>query len=574
MGKIAATIWILLSALSCASDESRVLKKTYFGGEKIDVDQLSYFDLATGEKISLARYMDENSLRNVMLIFGSVGCAKCNEKAKVLSHQLMGKHALFLDSQEFDFELIGVNTDVGSARRRFDQIWHNEQQKKQAGYDFVRWSDPGAETVKTQLLKAGSNFAIPFMVVLSRDSLLARYVATDTRGIDAVLDDVRLVLEGKAPGEGPSDGGGDSPGVDEGPLDPAVAISPAAIAKPGRFARVKGYDCQSLESVNLSQLLSGAGRRYMHLAPANCDKACQENRALFAGELAAHCERGKRCAVLDYRYDASGGASCDGDFLGKTDLRALFETSLNWRAELVNFNSWGEPDTIGEDTRSYVLVFDDRDQLIAAKSGAVSLSELTAAVPGKDYIPEFKLLGASDHAAPATTQTLRDLLAKARYTVFYEYGPGCESCDKKLVKWSRRDVDDPGLLQFCRESAGFCSLYALNVPIPGLNTPSSAYDDTLAHMRSKGARVPLLVDHDVIRQGPSADSYARFYEGYLRPYFRKQWADEFGGVLNGATVIYDSEGKVVMSFAPSADPNAKDLVAQALKALWKYHGGR
>lgn len=563
----------------CASDEQRVKKKTYFGGERIDISQLNYFELTTGKEISLDKYMESNDLDHVFLIFGSVGCVKCNAKAKKLSHDLMGKHSLFLESKALKFELIGVNTDVGNARKRFDMIWGDESVKKEVGYDFIRWSDPGAASVKAQLLDEGSTFAIPFMVLLNRSSLLARYKANDQREIDVILDDVLAVLQGKVPQE-PTPSVNNGGGEDPEPVpseNPTVKFDQTVLTLPTRFNELKGWNCASGKPSTLEKAFA-KGRRYIHIGTETCDQSCTENRKLFETSLQKYCEGGGKCSVADYVLSSEAGDACSSDigFVSTVNLRDQFKTAFNWRENLVNFSIWGEPESLDADQSSYVLVFDSRNNLIFAKSGTVKMSDLTGFKPASkdDHLPEFKLFGAKGIDQPTQVFTLRDIVAANKYTVFYEYGPGCESCDKKLQKWSKISEDHPGMNQFCSNNKGFCSVYALNLPLFGVHTPESAYVDTRKHMVSLDIDVPLLVDQDTIQRDAQSDPFSRFFEGYLKPSFNSEWQDSFGFVLNGATVIYDSEGKIVASFAPSNDPNAKDMVSEAIHSLWLYHQRR
>lgn len=563
--------WLLcvavsLLALSCASERDRVKKKKSFGGESIDVSQLNYFDLTSGKELNLARYMDENQTEYVLLIFGSVGCAKCNEKAKKISHNLVDSHSLFLNDRKQKFEMIGVNTDVGNAKKRFDQIWGDNDLRFKAGYSFVYWADPSATTVKDHLLDSGSSFAIPFMALLTKNSLLARYKADDPRDIATVLTDVENIMNGKAPQDPVPQPPVDEPKVPEVPEKPTIIFNKTLLVQKDRLKNEKVKSCQDGSQSVMGNALNEKFN-FVHLLDDECDESCEHNQKV----LNNYCEG--QCGVMHLHSNSADCASNE-NFQTVNNLREDFSTLFNHEESLVQYNSWNEPFEIKRDRRSYVVGFDRSGHLVFAKAGKVAASDLQN-ISSSRWGPQisqvdFSLLGSASHATPPQKTSVPKVLSNAKYTVFYEYGPGCESCDKKLQKWSVRSEQTPGLLQFCEEKKGFCQVFALNVPIAGFQTADVAYTETLAHMKTKEVTVPLFVDADTISKIPGGDAYSRFFEGFLRPLYRKFWQDEFGGVLNGGTVIYDQDGKVIKQFAPDPSFDGKDKVSETLYSLWLY----
>ncbi|MDA9951526.1 hypothetical protein N9D31_03010 [Oligoflexaceae bacterium] len=578
MFKLTSITIICTVLLSCASEENRVKRKKYFGGEAIDVSALSYGDLNSGADINLLTYMEKNDLNHVFLLFGSVGCAKCNAKAKVVSHELMGQHELLLDGKTKGFELIGVNTDVGTARGRFEKIWNDGDQKSSAGYDFVKWSDPGAASVKNQLLDSGSNFAIPFMVLLGRDSLLTRYEANDERSIDVILDDVLRVVKGGQPIDlPPKQVEEQKPQVSEPGITPTISFKKSILDIPDRFSE-SAYHCATGLKTELSTLLAGKVT-LIHLPVGNCDGSCEANRKIMQ-KAEVSCQNSDACRIFEYLEADGDGNFCETDYslLGSSPLRSTYESAVRWRPELVNYSGWNEPESLQPEDRSIVLAFGPEGRLRYLHVGELSeqnIADLIAArFPKMDHIPEFNFKGSSSLAEEPQQSSLSEIVSRKKFTVFYEYGPGCASCDKKLRNWSFVDDESKGLVSFCRSKKDFCQIIALNKPMFGFQTPQTAYEQTRSHMLSQGISMPLYVDEDQIAKDAASDTFSRFFEGYLKPLFISEWADEFGLVLNGASVIYDQEGKIVRSIAPSTDPDGRDEVAESIYSLWLYQQGR
>ena len=283
-------------AAACASDLDRVKKQQVpVPVESLDLSLVNFTDVYSGEQVNLREYMQGADLEHMVLMFGSVGCSTCNDKALKLSDGYFGKHELFIAGGNRGFELVGVNTDGGGAERRFKSIMLNPESREQHGYDFVKWADPSGAVMKQYLL-GDRGFGVPFTVMINRSGIVWRFLNNEPYTIEELVGAIEATLAGEVP-PAPSGDGGDS-GDD--PLAPLPGdFSRLSFATPERLDELQTLDCfgqassMSLTTADLTMVQVDRGR-------CSAGSDCSENQRQLKGMA---CAPGKtlRVAYLVHR---------------------------------------------------------------------------------------------------------------------------------------------------------------------------------------------------------------------------------------------------------------------------------
>ncbi len=556
----------LMTLFACASQLPRSSgpEKKILG--TVDLAALGYVDLATDVSLTLADYVVANDLNYVLLSYGSVGCAQCNVKAKTISQQFLGSHQLFVSPQAKSFELIGVATDSGGAKKQFMLIWNDEAQRKERGYDFVRWLDESGRTLADHIIPANEPFGVPYMLLVNRrGEVLLRVPNNDHRPVGEILDLVATTI-GLSGGPGPNPKPSITP---EPPPPPPIpdGFLRVQLAAANRFADVQAADCDSTD-VNVDRYFGDASLMVLQVARGACDRVCEGNIAMLR-RFRATCQAGASCSQVSLMGAEIPATHCSTqDVLrGGQDLLNVFRPLFDWNYGPVIEN--GVPQSVPEVKGPIVMAFDRDGQLRFAKEGAVAEVELqqiyeSLAQPAVPAIVDFQLYGDNQKQEFAGNVSFAQIRQKSKYTVVAGFDPGCGSCVDELKHWSEpsQTREEPRLMQFCKEQPDFCQVYALetySVSGRGAASVADLYEQIKREMDDLSLHVPTLVDRQEV-----GDGFSRFFEGYLAPLHRGQWP-----VGEPGTVIYDREGKILAGFR-SVGAVEPDPVLQVLKTLRKY----
>jgi len=574
--------------LSCASNEPRVKRERTFGGIPLDVSLLSYKDLATGSDINLKDYMERNELKAVLLMFGAAGCVKCTEKSKDLSSHYLKSHSLFLSPDHKGFELIGVTTDKGSGLKLFESRWRDLEQRKAWGYDFIRWIDPEGDTIKKYFLDAGEQFQVPFTILLSREGIMYRVAAHESRSVGAILDDVEAIISGQKvdPRVEPTTEPTAEPTVEPSteptgeptsePIAPMSGLDRFKQMIPSRFAKLEVTDCAG-QKATLQDQVQDVDVALLHLQPSNCTGAsCAANLAQM-NQLESYCRAGasqlalqRRCTVVtvESQRNAPNAETCAKSvshrvFSVSDDVFAAFSSHFDWTLEPALNPQTGVPGALPVFDKSMLFGFYPSGKMVLSYSGDLQAAAVQAELSSESLSvaptgPDFQVYGDLVTGSLGGEQSFSEIHSKSAYTVVAGFDVGCGSCVEELQHWSLSGSKH--LLDFCRSSQGFCSVVALET-YPAYNmTPAQQYEEVKTSLASLNIRVPLVVDRQTF-----ATDFSRFFEAYLAPR-HQDWQGLPG------SVIYDREGKIVASFR-STGPKEPDPILGALKYLQQMSRG-
>jgi len=539
-------IFVFLVALGCASDEERFKKVQEFSGTPLDLNLVHYEDLETGVAVNLAQYMRANQLKHLLLVFGSVQCSGCNEKALQLSRLYLPNHRLFVAPEHADFDLIGINVDIATARRQFDRIWYDDALRLERGYDFVRWHDQD-KSLETYFLGRGDKLAIPFMALISAEGIVKRYQADEHWQMDAVLADVLQLVSGQS-------GTLPEPPV----IKPPVPYTPPGIQRwqipiADRFADLPIRNCAAdTEALKPEEVLATGNYRIVQLFDGDCDAVCRANKKMIASAV-DRCPVAQGCQELSLEVLAKGeGCLSEASHGIAKDVWQTFSTVLNWDADHYPplQNEWGLPESLPPLQGPMVLGFLPTGQLKFAVDGVLREKEISALFsPAKPATgANFSIYAARNASEAPRATSFREVASAATYTVLSMYSLGCAACEETLEQWSDAS-NEASPLHVCRESPEFCQVQVLEKMPPDamMTSPAGMHALVAERLYPLGVRLPIMISTELLYE-----DFSRFYEGYLEVLF----PELFG---QSAAIIYDREGKIVARFIGSDQTNGVHL---------------
>ena len=532
-----------------------------------ELSALKFLDLATNQNVDVASYMLKNSKQYLVLMFGSVGCSSCNSKALNLSQNYLKKDNLFVDQKYKDFEWIGVNTDTGSNRIKFRSIWDDPEEKKNRGYDFIRWEDVEANTLRSKLLGEGVPFGVPFVAMVNRQGLVWSLNNTSSLALEEMIAKVKRTIDESA--SSTADAGeqeGDQKKKEEqvskqnNQLPEAVELS---FAKPGRLRSVRvSNPCANGASVDLEEVFSGKKSRLVSLRRTqSCQsEECKKNDLLTREVLASACREGKDETSCLGTFLALDQMACDGSgFLqGGVEFYQVFASLAQWDKAALR-DARGRPQRFDEVTSSLTFVFSDTGSLKFFASGVPDKQELVRALRFPHEVVDsslgmgFQLFGQTIEGTQAPRAlTMREWSQGSKYSLLTTFDPSCGSCVEEVKHWLK---PESGLYDFCAKDPGFCQIAVLeNIGLPEGLVASDYFNEIRSQMDVLGfTKIPLMIDPETIEGG-----YYRILEGFLFP-FLKRWQD------NGS-VILDQEGKIVYEFT-ATETMSSDLLVNTLRTL-------
>lgn len=554
-------LFLLLGFISCASEIPREKKvKTALPVELIDLRNVFFTDAVTGDEVNVANYMAQHNLDYALLMFGSIGCAKCNEKALTLSEDYLTKHTLFLEKEARRFDVIGVNTDSGSAQTRFRGIMLDEGQRYAHGYNFVKWSDPRGEKMMQYLVAKGDRFGVPFTALINRRGILWRYSNKEPYSIDELVNRVLSSINGD------ETAGGGGPKQEPPPPPPNPGKFPLlSFETPFRFDQVKAKACGGA-STSLQEKFKESDYLVVQVSKDRCqaDGVCAKNLDHLLAAKAVCAGKGRSCEVVTLSEQKPVSAVCSqadlAVFQGGRDFFDVFATHFNWRYD-PQFDNWGVPVSLPAVDGPLVFAFRRDGMLVHSWEGLLPAADEAKSIENVVAGPlnqratgiNYPVFGDIGDRSPGSTD-LAVLRAKAKYTVVTAFDRYCGGCLEELQAWS----EPAELNDYCAKSRGFCQVVALEAELAPTNLPDgrrSFYHEIKADFfAANHISVPLLIDELQVGEG-----FSRIFEGYFTPMY-PQWGGVYG------SVVYDREGKVMAQFK-SQGAHAKDPILALLKTL-------
>jgi hypothetical protein len=568
---------VALSAAQCASDLPGARKVNRPPGLPLDVSQLNYIDLETGVEISVDKYMEANGLKHLLLMFGAHGCDQCTKKSRDLTANYLGSHSLFFGPYQSSFGLMGVTTNADGSLAKFNAMRLNDPE---GAFNYVHWNDPQGATVKKFFLPEGEIFQIPFTVLISRDRILYRSLARESKSVGRILDEVRSIIDGgsiPSPTIEPSATPSTIPTATPSP-SPSPSIVPGVeiegleswrFETPQRFRNLRVTGCGLTSETSLENVLGAADVRLIHLIPKTCGASCQANLQALR-QLSGTCAEasasgtGARCSVVTLMPVSEVTGRCAEGVVhaGGSELVKAFGGHFDWDSTPVLDPRTGVPSSLPELEEPMLLGFFPNGRLVLSREGAFSADSLAKELESPLLVerpkgPDFQLLGDDKIGSFVGEISFSNLLQDADFTIVAGFDVACSSCVEELKHWSEEPTTEHPELQlfdYCKSSNGLCQILALETYPPFGQTPQQMYEEIKPQMGSLGIRVPLLVDREKVE-----NEFSRFFEGHLSAKF-PEWEGLPG------TVIYDREGKIIASFK-SQLPGERDMVFETMKTL-------
>jgi hypothetical protein len=556
-------LFSFLASNSCGSQIPRIKKLNLTDSQELNLDLISFEDLATGEAVTLSEYMDTHNKDFLLLMFGSVGCGICNQKARELAANFEGKHSLLVAKDQKRFDLIGINTDTGAARTRFNGIMLNDSKRSEYGYDFIKWNDAKGETMQAFFLPPKEAFGVPFATLISRRNLMWRYNNKDHYTLQELLDRAEQTIAGEDPGSSGNSVENRAERVDD-------STRELQFESPSRFRQLSVTSCDGI-SANLQELVNEVDMTFIQVSREACaDRSdCGYNFDQFKS-LESKCEDtdsyGTTCRFVTLTTEVPDRARCaeGGIYRGGDEFLQTFRSHFDWNY-LPTSDDYGTPSGIPSVKGPIVLGFNKDGSLFYSWEGP--LPDKTSPTSIKAAIER----GGSGRAKGADFQTydgselvnFSELTQRSKFTVFTAFDRLCGSCLEELAHWSGAAVkkDDESLLSFCEKDPDFCQVIALEAELARPNTAQGRddfyHEIVNNYFKPNGIRVPLFLDVN------SFNDYGRIFESYLTN-THPNWDGVYG------TVVYDREGKILKDFK-SEGPKTPDPVLTTLK-IYKSKG--
>lgn len=563
-------IGIGLAVAACASRLPRDLSDHAPHGaaiaEQVDLDSIEFRQLSDGESLRLGAYMRASGLEYLLLVFGSRGCAICQQKAQALQEQVIGRHPLFVTDAGKKLQIMGINTDpLVDARLR----------AYLTPLPFIQWNDPAGQSMLAHFMPPGRRFAVPLTVLVrapARGSagIVWRILPEEAKQvtIEAMMQRLQQAIQGsvesvsRLPGSDatPADplaaGGGTAPGrpTDDEPTPQSSGAKAKSLADslPGRLAWVAVKDCQG-NPASLDVEPMQVQQTFIQLVTKTCDRSC----LALAEHIEQRCRsggiEGKSCRFFRLMSDPSATCRFDYERQGGKEFFEVFATHFNWAYRPIE-----NPDyslSLPAVQGPLLLGFD-------SSNGRLTLSHEGVWTP-----QAFDLaIAANRDLLPARGPDFRwydpgrgefgfaDVRRMTRYTIVNTFSTVCSSCITELKEWSASGQ----IIDFCAARPNDCQVMAVE-----RTDQQEPNEDLASYYRrmqqilvEEGIRVPMYLDAK-----PIDDYLGRFFDGYIAA-LKPEWGGLFG------SLVYDQEGKIVQSFAPSDDESqAHDAVLRYMQRL-------
>ena len=512
----------------------------------IDLTKVNFTELASGNQVNAADYMDSHNLSSMVLTFSSQSCTTCMEKAHYLETNLVG-HPQLLGPNASQFELHGVNTDVASARPTVIQ------NMKLQNLTHINWADTtGAESMMmTYFQPSGKPYGVPLTVMVSRHAILWTIASDEHIELPDLLKKIAATL-------------GQNIEVKPTPVPskkPAVEISALAEEKPGRLAGLPAQACGAPAATTAQDVLADADLKFLVVDKDNCaaGSTCDLDR-LAVTDFLSTCQ-GKVCQVMTLAQALKAGdAACaNGVLAGGDKIFSTFKDHFNW-----NYALEFDPGLhLAPVKGPLVMAFDSQGKLVFSKEGAVTKQDLVARWNSDQFAnraegPAYKIY---------TTKGARNFSEwrhQAKYSVVQLWGFGCSGCEEELTTWHKPNH----LVDWCAARPEFCQLVSVEDSYPADDSPGSVpnyFTSTfIPAVKAKSAVwKPDLMAMDMTP--PNADAAHRWFSGWAWGTFGD---DQIFGT-SGRAVLYDREGKMVDSWVSKADEAGNPPGTEVFEALKK-----
>lgn len=552
-GSVLALSLVAVLVATCGSRLPREVTLNRPTGESLPIDltKVNFTDLATGNQLNAAEYMDSHSLNYMVLTFSSQSCSTCMEKAHYLETNLVGHYAQ-LGPNSNQFELHGVNTDVASAR---PQVLQN---MKLQNLTHINWADTtGAESMMmTYFQPNGKPYGVPLTVMVDRHSILWTIPSDEHIELPDLLRKI-----GASMGQG---------NVEVKPTPtpskkPPVEISALAEEKPGRLAGLTVNACGASTATTAHEVFAEADLKFLVVDKANCavGSTCDQDR-LAVTDFLSTCQ-GKTCQLMTLGQTLKNGdAACaNGVFAGGEKIFATFKEHFNWHYEL----EFDPGLHLAPLNGPLVMAFDSEGKLVFSKEGTVTKQDLVARWGADQFThraegPAYKIYTTKGE------RNFSEWRQQAKYSVVQLWGFGCSGCEEELTTWHM-----PGhLVDWCASRPDFCQIVSVEDSYPADDMPGSVpnYFNTtfLAAVKAKNPIwKPDLMAMDLTP--PQADAGHRWFSGWGWGTFGDD--PVFG--TSGRAVLYDREGKIVDSWVSKADEHGNPPGTEVFEALKKLSTG-
>lgn len=507
----------------------------------IDMTKVNFTELASGNTINVAEYMDTHNLNYLLLTFGSQSCSACMEKARYLQTNLVADSYKLLGDKGKAFELHGVNTDVESSRPMVLKTMLSQH------LSHINWADrtDAGSMMMTFFQPEGKLYGVPLTVMVDRFSIKWRVASDEHVTPEEILARVAKTLETDyvvKPTPTPT-------------IKPQVPWSALAEEQPGRLKALPASRCGAPAAVNVQDVLGEADLKFLVVDKENCadGSICDQDRAAVL-DFIGTCS-GKVCqlATLGQTVKEGDAACAKGVMAGGNEIFTTFKEHFNWDYPL-SFDDNGF--TLGAVKGPLVLAFDASGKLVFSKEGAVTKADLAARWSSDQFTnravgPAFEFYRATGRDNFSTWRQ------RSKYSVVQLWKDPCGGCIKELYEWQQPG----GLIEWCNQRSEFCQVISVEGSYPADNNPNSVpnYFDTVFAplMKSKNLN-PADLAVDLLPNVPDDQMPRKWLEG---------WA---AGNFNGAdarALIYDREAKVRGTWIRS-ESDTTDPLFDALKQLW------
>jgi hypothetical protein len=513
--------------------------------KQLNLREINFKTIDSQESVNVMDYMVENNKSYLLMMFGSVQCTSCQEKATYLTNEGLDDHNTFAGLDDEAFEVMGVNIDL---EKSMDLVRRNNRVN---GFNFIRWSDPRGNTMQDYFLPDGASFGVPLAVLISREGILLTFTNKSGKTIYEIMDEVIETMGLDATGRPtpvPTTRPTPIPTPEDGlwKEDPlrlyGVSVNKCGeeMKKLGEELSYNGMDEQSISIVQV--------------AKRECSGACLDNMQRIR-EVEEKCASGQygnitKCSVMTLSDKEDVNLCQDKGYrMGGAEFFDVFKTFFNWDyARSVDNEGYSVvPDLTGPMT----LAFNQNGTLVFAKEGAIegsldqfiSEGDLQVRPQGPDF-PFYAKSGAVKLASERQ---------KAKYTVLVTFDVECGGCMAELKALSAAE----SIVDVCSESDGQCQVFAVETKADFEGRSMRDYHKHLSEVfANEGIKVPLWIDGAAT--SIEVEDKDLFLNGYIQGMNH--------ATTGYQTVIYDQEGKIIAQMQAGLEEEAKPLT-DYVKAL-------
>lgn len=571
---------------------------------EIDLSQVMFTDISTGENVNAGEYMDAQGKSHLLLTFGSRACSACNKKARDLRDRYLSTDGMGLVQGPSSLEVIGVNTDA-------DPLTLTQRFVRNEGFHFIRWSDPRGAGMLRWFMPEGRPYGVPLTVLVSRKGILWSYTNDSPVTVDEIVERARRAAGEDGTGDAGSGGDGDDGTSGGGEHDHGEIPPVLAFPRPDRMRDVviSACDDPARESQKLAAAMPlDAVATFFHVEREECGETCVANRDLLKRKIEGRITGDMKGAFL---FAASGRNGCPArsampgtivtaredraprvmSFAGGESFFEVFASHFDWNHTVREGE--GGVLSLAPLAPAITLAFDRDGKLIFSAEGAIDEGRLDAFL--RSFWLPRAIRGTPAHArGPAWNFHLQpgagaqggsidysQWREQSRFTVLNVFGESCGSCMAEMTHWSRSG----GLLDTCAAEPEFCSFAAMEngLPVSGLDgagdqtgvgsgfaTPAEL-DVYLQAIRrtltGRGINIAALMLDPYSPENDGGMGYLkRFFDGYLMAR-----NPELG--FDFRTIVADREGKILGVFKAlppeEGKPDHVEAFLEKLRTAWK-----